>query len=412
MSATAAGRLHTSRPLAVALSRDGRLPPGADEAACEVGESGGTALVVGTGAGEAGRALADLLGGSVPVATAETGPGLQAGTLAASLAPLCATSPLVVLPASADGRDLAPRLAALLDRPLLSRAVRIAVEVPEARAADPDGAGRSGRSGRSGRPGDPGELGTTVRIRAELTRLDDRILVPVTVEGPAVATFVPGSRAVTPISGAHTIPGAADRVASAEGGATTSATVVDLPDVAAVPDVAGIPDVEIEALLPPDPATMDLADAGRVLGGGAGLVPPGTDDATAVRIFELLAEVATALGASAGATRVATDAGWIDHDRQIGTTGVAVDPELYVAFGISGASQHVGGLGHPQHVVSVNTDPSCPMTSMARLGVVADALGTLVALAGQVGVAVPPAIDRITTPGGNGGDHGDGGDRA
>ena len=397
MSATAAGRLHTSRPLAVALSRDGRLPPGADEAACEVGESGGTALVVGTGAGEAGRALADLLGGSVPVATAETGPGLRPGTLAATLAPLCATSPLVVLPASADGRDLAPRLAALLDRPLLSRAVRIAVEVPEARAADPGGAGRSGRSG------DPG---ANVRIRAELTRLDDRILVPVTVEGPAVATFVPGSRAVTPIAGAHTTPGAADRGASAEGGATTSATVVDLPDVAAVPDV------EIEALLPPDPATMDLADAGRVLGGGAGLVPPGTDDATAVRIFELLAEVATALGASAGATRVATDAGWIDHDRQIGTTGVAVDPELYVAFGVSGASQHVGGLGHPQHVVSVNTDPSCPMTSMARLGVVADALGTLVALAGQVGVAVPPAIDRITTPGGNGGDHGDGGDRA
>ena len=401
MSATAAGRLHTSRPLAVALSRDGRLPPGADEAACEVGESGGTALVVGTGAGEAGRALADLLGGSVPVATAETGPGLRPGTLAATLAPLCATSPLVVLPASADGRDLAPRLAALLDRPLLSRAVRIAVEVPEARAADPDGAGRSGRSG------DPG---ANVRIRAELTRLDDRILVPVTVEGPAVATFVPGSRAVTPIAGAQNTPGAAGMPASAEGGATSSVTssvtVVDLPDVAAVPDV------EIEALLPPDPATMDLADAGRVLGGGAGLVPPGTDDATAVRIFELLAEVATALGASAGATRVATDAGWIDHDRQIGTTGVAVDPELYVAFGVSGASQHVGGLGHPQHVVSVNTDPSCPMTSMARLGVVADALGTLVALAGQVGVAVPPAIDRITTPGGNGGDHGDGGDRA
>ena len=70
---------------------------------------------------------------------------------------------------------------------------------------------------------------------------------------------------------------------------------------------------------------------------------------------------------------MATDAGWTGYDRQIGTTGVAVNPELYIAFGVSGAAQHTGGLGAPRHIVSVNTDPSCPMMAMADLGLVTDA---------------------------------------
>ena len=91
--------------------------------------------------------------------------------------------------------------------------------------------------------------------------------------------------------------------------------------------------------------------------------------------------------ASAGATRVATDAGWTGYERQIGTTGVTIDPELYIAFGVSGAAQHVGGLGTPRHIVSVNTDPSCPMTAMADLGLVTDARGLLVELGRRFGVA-------------------------
>jgi electron transfer flavoprotein alpha subunit len=88
---------------------------------------------------------------------------------------------------------------------------------------------------------------------------------------------------------------------------------------------------------------------------------------------------------------VVTDAGWMSYDRQIGTTGVSVNPELYIAFGISGAAQHVGGLGAPEHVVSVNTDPSCPMTAMSDLGIVADAPAVLGELARRLGVTTPPA---------------------
>ncbi|MFO7251456.1 MAG: FAD-binding protein, partial [Actinomycetes bacterium] len=96
-----------------------------------------------------------------------------------------------------------------------------------------------------------------------------------------------------------------------------------------------------------------------------------------------------------------TDAGWAGHDRQIGTTGVAIDPDLYIAFGVSGASQHTGGLGSPRHVVSVNTDPHCPMTAMADLGLVTDARALLVELARRLGVAVPEGV-----PGGGTGERG------
>jgi electron transfer flavoprotein alpha subunit len=140
-------------------------------------------------------------------------------------------------------------------------------------------------------------------------------------------------------------------------------------------------------LIKPDPATMDLSDATRVLGGGAGLVGRGASDDEARAVFAGLARVAAALGASAGGTRVVTDAGWIDAGRQIGTTGVSIDPDLYIAFGVSGATQHTSGLGAPRHIVSVNTDPSCPMTAMANLGLISDAGGVLVRLGQRLGLA-------------------------
>jgi electron transfer flavoprotein alpha subunit len=88
-----------------------------------------------------------------------------------------------------------------------------------------------------------------------------------------------------------------------------------------------------------------------------------------------------------GATRVVTDRGWVGHPRQIGTTGVVVDPRLYVAFGISGAVQHTSGLGQPDHIVSVNTDPYCPMMQLADLALVSDANAVLDELAARLLVA-------------------------
>jgi electron transfer flavoprotein alpha subunit len=288
-----------------------------------VAEAGGAALVAGSGTEKA----ADGLGVASRVWLLEVSPVAPAA-LASTLAPALAGVDMILLPASPDGRDLAPRLAVILGRPLLAGAVRCA----------------------------PGEV--------EVTRLDDRLSVRVGVDGPVLVTLRPGLRGTL------------------EPAKSTQVSVLSL----AAPQISR--DAESVEVLQPEPGVMDLAEARRIVGGGAGLVPAGADGAAVMR---LLADVGAALGASAGATRVVTDAGWMSYDRQIGTTGVSVSPELYLAFGISGAAQHVGGLGAPDHLVSVNTDPSCPMTAMADLGIVADAPAVLSELAKRLGVTGPSA---------------------
>jgi electron transfer flavoprotein alpha subunit len=320
--------------VALVVCREGRLPAGAGEA---VAEAGGAVLLTGSGTGSAAASLE----GAVEVWHCDTTPA-PAG-LAAVVAPILSSTSLVLLPASPDGRDLAPRLSAQLQRPLLAGAVR------------------------AGLVGEPPS-----GVHARLLRADGRVVVPVECDGPAVATIWPGARNPR-----------FERT-------TPRVTRIDLP-----PSSPVTADAETVAILEPDPATMDLSEAVRVLGGGAGLVPRGASDDQARAILDLLIAVAAALGASAGATRVVTDAGWMSYNRQIGTTGVTVNPDLYVAFGVSGASQHVGGLGAPNHIVSVNTDPSCPMTAMANLGVVADAGGVLLNLAGRLGVPVPDQVREV-----------------
>jgi electron transfer flavoprotein alpha subunit len=90
---------------------------------------------------------------------------------------------------------------------------------------------------------------------------------------------------------------------------------------------------------------------------------------------------------------VITDKGWVGHERQIGTTGVVVAPDLYLAFGISGAVQHTSGLGQPAHVISVNLDPHCPMMQLADLAIVADANAVLDALVAEL--ALRPAEPEV-----------------
>ncbi len=116
--------------------------------------------------------------------------------------------------------------------------------------------------------------------------------------------------------------------------------------------------------LPPDPETVDLTDAERIVSGGLGVGGP---DGMAQ-----LQTLAAALGATLGGTRVAADRGWLADDRFIGTTGKVVAPKLYLAFGVSGAGQHVAGIGGSEVIVAVNTDRTAPLLKMADLGVVGD----------------------------------------
>lgn len=81
--------------------------------------------------------------------------------------------------------------------------------------------------------------------------------------------------------------------------------------------------------------------------------------------FKLLFELAEVLGGEVGATRAAVDAGFIEHERQIGQTGVTVRPKLYIACGISGAVQHRAGMDQSAKIISINTDPKAPINAIA-----------------------------------------------
>ncbi len=104
-------------------------------------------------------------------------------------------------------------------------------------------------------------------------------------------------------------------------------------------------------------AKHNLKGASIVVSGGYGM---GSKEG-----FDLLFELAKVLHAEVGASRAAVDAGFCDHDRQIGQTGVTVHPKVYIACGISGQIQHIAGMQDSGIIISINTDPDAPINSIA-----------------------------------------------
>ena len=105
---------------------------------------------------------------------------------------------------------------------------------------------------------------------------------------------------------------------------------------------------------------------------GASIVVSGGYGVGSKENFKLLYELASVLGAEVGASRAAVDAGYAEHERQIGQTGITVRPKLYIACGISGQVQHRAGMEESAQIISINTDPEAPINSLADYVITGD----------------------------------------
>ena len=246
--------------------------------------------------------------------------GTESWTAAAKAAVEAASPGVVLLGATAAGRDLAPRLAA-----------RLGVGV----ASDVDRLEWDGGKLKARRPVYSGNAFATVQMDAE----------------PAIATLRPNA-----------FP------AEEAGGGAAAVKEVSFQAPASKAKVS-----EVKSTTGGE---LTIAEADIIVSGGRGLKEADN--------YKVIRELAQALGGAVGASRATVDAGWIDHQHQVGQTGRVVSPNLYIAAGISGAIQHLAGMSSSKHIVAINKDAEAPIFRIADLGVVGDLFTILPALTEEV----------------------------
>jgi electron transfer flavoprotein alpha subunit len=263
--------------------------------------------------GDAGDVAADLgaYGASKVYATGDLGGSLQGVPVASAVAKQIADGngpDLIMLGTTYDGRDVAARLSVAVDKPVITNNTDIAADGDDVVVTEP-------------------VFGGTKLVKTRFT-----------AGTPYLALFRPKSFA-----------------AESSGGGAAEVVGIEVPEAGA----AKIVNRHVEESTGPK-----LDEAEIVVSGGRGL-----GDAEKYAVIE---ELAGLLKGAPGASRAIVDAGWVPYSYQVGQTGKVVKPTVYIAAGISGATQHLVGMKGSKNIIAINKDPEAPIFSVADLGVVGD----------------------------------------
>jgi electron transfer flavoprotein alpha subunit len=215
---------------------------------------------------------------------------------------------LLMLGTTYDGRDIAGRLSVAVDKPVITNNIDVELDGDAVVVTEP-------------------VFGGTKLVKTKFT-----------ATGPHIALFRPKSFE-----------------ASEAGGAAATVASLEVTD----PGTAKVTNSHVEEATGPK-----LDEANVVVSGGRGL-----GEASNYEMIETLAKL---LKAAPGASRAIVDAGWVPYSYQVGQTGKVVKPTVYIAAGISGATQHLVGMKGSKNIIAINKDPEAPIFSVADLGIVGD----------------------------------------
>ena len=221
------------------------------------------------------------------------------------------TPDLIMFPQNTEGRDVVSRLSVKLDRTVLTNNTDITAD------------------------------GGSVSVTTPIFGGNTLVTTQFSGSAPYLATFRPKSFA-----------------AESAGGAAAAVVAAPVPELGST-GAASVVAVHVEASSGPK-----LDEAGIVVSGGRGLGEAGK--------YEMVETLASLLKGAPGASRAIVDAGWVPYSYQVGQTGKVVKPGVYIAAGISGATQHMVGMKGSKNIIAINKDKEAPIFGVADLGIVGD----------------------------------------
>jgi electron transfer flavoprotein alpha subunit len=271
-------------------------------------------VVYGGGDADAVAATFGEHGASKVLATGDLGGGLPGAAVAAAMAEVVKAGngpQLLMFGTTYDGRDVAGRLSAKIDAPVITNIVDLDLDGDKAVGTEPI-------------------FGGNTNVRTAFT-----------TDKPQIVLVRPKSFAAEPA-----------------GGGAAAVESLSVPDLGAT-GAAKVTNRFVEEATGPK-----LDEAAVVVSGGRGLGEAGN--------YQLIETLAKLLKGAPGASRAIVDAGWVPYSYQVGQTGKVVKPTVYIAAGISGATQHLVGMKGAKNIIAINKDAEAPIFSVADLGIVGD----------------------------------------